>query len=116
MAAITVPVFRYNTVLTAPPGGVSIEAASVIAGYSPDNELTVTATGLNRGAYGPGYVFLQARQSDDIEHGYPDEFALQVIQVSSDSVTFRVKRLDVSDGWGQQLQVDILFVPFNLIP
>ena len=116
MAAITVPIFRNNIVVAGPIGGVSVEAAGVYAGSSAENQLTVTATGLNRGAYGAGYVFLQARQSDNIEHNYPDEFDLQVIQVTSDSVTFRVQRVDSQYGWGQNLQVDILFVPFNLIP
>ena len=118
MTARTIPVYSYNVLIAGPPGGISLEAASVVVGNSPDNELTVTATGLNRGAYEPGYVFLQARQNvnDTIDHNYPDEFALQVIQASPDSVTFRIKRLDANLGWGQELQVDIMFVPFNLLP
>ncbi len=108
MTARTVPVFTHHPVLTASPGGVSVEAASFIVGSSPDNELTVTAKGLT--ASQPGYVFLQARQHDNLVHNYPDAFALQVLQVTADSVTFLVKRVDASVGWGQELQVDILFV------
>ena len=112
----TIPVVSKNTILTAPIGGVNVVAASVIVGNSPANTLTVTATGIDAvpdGSYSPGYVFLQARQRQD-EPEYPDEFALQVIQVWGDSVTFQVKRLDAPIGWGQQLQVDILFLPFSI--
>ena len=112
----TVPVFRKNTVVSAPPGGASLEAASVVVGSSLSNEVTVTATGLGGNEYNPGYVFLQARQSDTSEHNFPDEFALQVIELFGDSVTFRVKRLDGEGGWSQSLQVDILLVPFTIIP
>lgn len=113
---INVPVFMKNTILAAPIGGVCVVAASVIVGSSSTNELTVNATGIDAGSgiyQSPGYVFLQARQRQD-EPEYPDEFALQVIQVWTDSVTFQVKRLDSTGGWGQSLQVDILFLPFSV--
>ena len=108
MTARTVAVSTHHPVLTASAGGVSVEAASIIVGSSLDNELTVTAKGLT--AAQPDYVFLQARQHDNIVHNYPDAFAIQVLQVTADSVTFLVKRLDASGGWGQELQVDILCV------
>lgn len=110
MTARTVPVLMHHPVLAASPGGGSVEAASIIVGRSVDNELTVTAKGLTTSQ--PGYVFLQARQHDNLVHNYPDAFALQVLQVTADSVTFLVKRVDGSGGWGQELQVDILLVPF----
>ena len=108
MTERTVPVFTHHHVVTASAGGINVEAASFIVGSSPDNELTVTAKGLTASL--PGYVFLQARQHDNLVHNYPDAFALQVIQVTADSVTFLVKRVDESVGWGQELQVDMLFV------
>jgi hypothetical protein len=108
MTARTVPISTHHPVVTASAGGVSLEAASFIVGNSPDNELTVTAKGLTVSK--PDYVFLQARQHDNFLHNYPDAFALQVLQVTADSVTFLVKRLDASGGWGQELQVDMLFV------
>jgi hypothetical protein len=82
---------------------------------------TVTATGITGWeGYQSKYIFLQTRQSDQVDHGYPDEFALQVIgtdlAAAGQSVTFRIKRLDGSGGWGQQLQVDILLLPMSLIP
>ncbi len=110
MTARTVTVSTHHPVLPTSAGGGSVEAASLIVGSSPDNELTVTAKGLTTAQ--PGYVFLQARQHDNIVHHYPDAFALQVLQVTADSVTFLVKRLDASGGWGQELQVDMLCVPF----
>ncbi len=112
----TTPVIRKNTVVSAPPGEASLEVASVIVGSSLSNEVTVTATGLGGNQYNPGYVFLQARQSNKGETSFPDKFALQVIELSGDSVTFRVKRLDGAGGWSQLLQVDILLVPFTIIP
>ena len=108
MTARTVTVSTHHSVLPTSAGGGSVEAASFIVGSSSDNELTVTAKGLTTSQ--PGYVFLQARQHDNLVHNYPDAFALQVIQVTADSVTFLVKRLDTSGGWGQELQVDILLV------
>ena len=108
MTERTVSVSTQNSVVTASPTGVSVEAASIIVGSSPNNELTVTAKGLTTSQ--PGYVFLQARQHDNIVHNYPDAFALQVLQVTADSVTFLIKRVDTSGGWGQELQVDILLV------
>ena len=108
MTARTVTVSTHHLVLPTSAGGGSAEAASFIVGSSPDNELTVTAKGLTTSQ--PGYVFLQARQHDNLVHNYPDAFALQVIQVTADSVTFLVKRVDANLGWGQELQVDMLFV------
>lgn len=113
----TVPVSRQNIIIPASPGGVSVIAASVKVGSSLlDNEITVIATGISKSNPDQrpiDYVFLQARQSDNTEYNYRDEFALQVIQLEPDFVTFRVKRLDASPGenpggWGQELQVDIL--------
>jgi hypothetical protein len=108
MTERTVTVTTHHPVLPTSAGGVSLEAASFIVGSSPDNELTVTAKGLTTSL--PGYVFLQARQHDNLVHLYPDAFALQVIQVTADSVTFLVRRVDANIGWGQELQVDMLFV------
>lgn len=111
MTVRTVPVSTHHSVVTASPGGVSVEAASFIVGSSVDNELTVTAKGLTTSQ--PEQVFLQARQHDNLVHNYSDAFALQVLQVTADSITFLVKRLDASGGWEQELQVDILFVSLS---
>jgi hypothetical protein len=110
----TVPVFRQDIILAPPPPRVSVIAASVKVGSSLDNEITVTATGISNPGQRPiDYVFLQARQYVNTDYNYRDEFALQVIQLGLDFVTFRIKRLDVSPGetpggWDQELQVDIL--------
>jgi len=68
----------------------------------------------------PQFVFLQARQQypqANNDYGFNDEFALQVvksdIENGGNSVTFKVKRLDSTVGWGQNLQVDILIVAFQ---
>jgi hypothetical protein len=58
-------------------------------------------------------AFLQVRQAGDPEPVRPDQFAISVIDVSraagSNIVIFRIKRLDTSGGWGQQLKIQILF-------
>jgi hypothetical protein len=46
MTARTVTVSTNQSVAAASAGGVSVQAASIIVGSSPDNELTVTAKGL----------------------------------------------------------------------
>jgi|SRR5450755_1954817 len=65
----------------------------------------------------PTYTLLQARQQypqTNSDFGWNDEFALQVIESDladgGNSLIFRVKRLDSTVGWGQQLQVDIMVV------
>jgi hypothetical protein len=96
-------------------------AASVVVGDSASSELTVTATGIAAGSQvdiiEPAVVCLQARQSSRElgDHGWPDVFGIQVltweVRPQGDiTLTFQVKRLDDSGGWGQHLQVDILMV------
>jgi len=122
MANITVPVYYWDWIYQqrAMYETLSLLGATVYVGDSADNELTVTATGIapapESGYWVPKTVSLQARQDPaDVEgdHGWSDIFGLQMITSQSYndigiSLTFRVKRLDSSDGWGQRLQVDIL--------
>lgn len=61
----------------------------------------------------PIIVQLQPRQSDNEDFGFPDQFALTVIETDFDFVRFRVRRLDANAnpiGWGQDLQVDIFCI------
>ena len=55
-------------------------------------------------------AYLQVRQGTDPETIRPEQFALSVIDIGSNSVIFRIKRLDRSGGWGQQLKIQILFI------
>ena len=114
--------------VTGPSSASYIASATILVGSSLTNEVTKHETGvyvplpippsLGPGNWGIDHIFLQARQSVNEDFGYPDEFALQVIQTYLDTVTFRVKRLDGNGGWGQDLQVDILIVLsfYPLIP
>jgi hypothetical protein len=119
-----------QAVVFAPGFGVGMQVARVEVGPSGTNEVMVTATGTDTwnipaaAGYGlPGYVFLQARQSDDVDHDFPDAFALQVISTTvacpNDArVMFLVKRLDGNPpgGWGQDLHVNILLAARNIVP
>lgn len=59
----------------------------------------------------PQAVFCQTQQSDPIDEGFPDEFECQVIQRFSDHVIVKVRRADIAgDGWGQNLNVNLLAV------
>ena len=102
VAAQTVLFLDQNT-------GLGLLAASVIVGPSNFNEITVKATGLTALSGIPKYMGLQARQQDlGTDYCWNDVFALQVVGYDYASLTFRVKRLDSSIGWGQELQVDML--------
>ena len=87
--------------------------ANVIAfvGSSPTNEKTFIIRGFNPFATSvPATIQIQPRQSDNHEHGFPDEFAVQVIETDTDHIRVRIKRLDGTGGWGQNLRLDILII------
>jgi len=61
----------------------------------------------------PTVVLCQARQMSNIDHGYSDQFAIQVIETAKSFVRMRIRRIDDgtgSSGWGQKLRVDILVI------
>jgi hypothetical protein len=57
-------------------------------------------------------AFVQVHQQEDLDHPVPDQFAVSIIEVrpalGTNTVAFRIKRLDSSGGWGQRLTVQIL--------
>src|SRR5438094_631958 len=59
----------------------------------PGQEVTVTITGFQFSTPVPAIVRLQARQGDNQEFGFPDEFAAQVITTASDRIVCRIRRL-----------------------
>ena len=99
------PPFLVASVRLDPSGGKN--AINVFVHGLHHQDLPVTD--LNKMA-----AFLQVRQGADPETIRPDQFALSVIDVShalgTNVVTFGIKRLDTSGGWGQQLNVQILLV------
>jgi len=61
----------------------------------------------------PAVVLCQARQSDNIDHGWTDQFVIQVIETGRDFVRIRVRRIDDGtggSGWGQNLRIDVLAI------
>lgn len=61
----------------------------------------------------PRIIQLQARQADNLDFGFPDQFGLMVLETGIDFVKFRIRRLDNGaqpTGWGQRLSVDILCI------
>jgi hypothetical protein len=86
----------------------NVVSTYAIAGPSDANELWLTITGFQLTTPEPSTVIMQARQSDNQEDGFPDAFAIQVVETSTESILVHIKRLDSGDGWGQNLRVDIL--------
>jgi hypothetical protein len=95
-------------------------------GSSAYQQLTVDVSGLNFAysnrysgyAYShPSSIVCQLRQYDNYEYYYPDIFGCQVIETYysyadySDHIRFRIRRLDLASGWGQNLRLD--FVVFE---
>jgi hypothetical protein len=96
--------------LTVVPGLGNVVASYCIAGSSPTQDLLLTMTGLSLTTDTPAVVLLQPRQSANKDFGYPDEFAVQVIDTTATELLVRIRRLDNSSGWGQELRLDILIV------
>ncbi len=62
-------------------------------------------------AESPTVVLCQPRQMDNIDHGWSDQFAIQVIETGKTFVRIRVRRIDSNgSGWGQNLRVDMIVI------
>jgi hypothetical protein len=96
--------------LAAVPGLANVVAAFCIAGSSPAQDLLLTITGLNLTTNTPAVVLLQPRQSANQDFGFPDEFAVQLIDTSATELLVRIQRLDGNSGWRQDLRLDIFIV------
>ena len=72
----------------------------------------LTIVGLQLTTAFPRTVLFTPRQGPDQnqDFGFPDEFGVQVIRTSTNSVLVRVLRLDVNSGWGQDLHLSGLIV------
>jgi len=92
------------------PGLGNAVATFCIAGSSATQDLLLTITGLNLTTDTPAVVLLQPRQSANQDFGFPDEFAVQVIDTSATELLVRIQRLDSNSGWGQDLRLDIFIV------
>ncbi len=94
-------------------GNVDIGIADVGSWPGPV-ELTVTGWGFSTPT--PFLILVHPRQNqftDNQDNGFPDQFATQVIKTDFDSITILITRIDPDaegQGWGQDLEVDILVV------
>ncbi len=75
-------------------------------------DLTIKCTGWDFSTPKPGTVICQARQEENVDHDWPDQFAVQVVETGKDFVKIRVRRIDKcadeSPGWAQNLRIDII--------
>jgi len=68
-------------------------------------------TGWNFATPTPQIVQCQPRQADNLDHGWSDQFGIQVIETGRDFVRIRIRRLDSNgSGWGQNLRVDMVII------
>jgi hypothetical protein len=64
----------------------------------------------------PTIVLCQAAQdrlnpNANLDHGWPDQFSVQVLETSTDFVMIRVRRIDLNgSNWGQNLRIDMLVI------
>ena len=87
---------------------VTFGFATVGASNTPGLRFTITHLNLTAT---PTVVLVQPRQSDNQDHGFSDEFAVQVITTAPTQITGRVQRLDIpNSGWGQDLRLDFLII------
>ena len=75
-------------------------------------DLTIKCTGWDFNTSRPGTVICQTRQDENVDHDWPDQFVIQVIETGKDFVKIRIRRIDKcadeSPGWAQCLRVDII--------
>ena len=80
----------------------------VTAGSST-GDLLLTITGLNLATPSPWTTVFQSRQTDNVDHGWPDQFAIQVIRTSQTFILVRIRSLDIpGSGLGQQLGLNFI--------
>jgi hypothetical protein len=68
-------------------------------------------TGLNFATPTPFCIVFQSRQSENIDNGWADQFAIQIIETARDFIRVRVRRIDNpfhGSGWGQQLNLNFI--------
>lgn len=73
-------------------------------------------TGFSNTIAVPSVVLCQTRQMDNSNFGYPDQFAVQVIETGENFLRVRIRRLDNNGGgWGQNLRLDIGIINFGTL-
>jgi hypothetical protein len=93
--------------------GIFVYTSGVLPPQTANADAIVKANGFSFSVPQPRNIQLQARQSDNVDYGWSDQFALQIIETGMDFIRFRVMRLDAGSGpvgWGQSLRVDFLVI------
>jgi hypothetical protein len=114
MEAVTVPLFRGDAAATRQ--GIMVYGNMLIGSNSQNVDLVVKANLTPPNFFlvpRPRVIQLQPRQADNNDFGFPDQFALMVIETAIDFIRFRIRRLDANanaTGWGQNLRVDALVI------
>jgi hypothetical protein len=84
----------------------------IIVQHRKGGDLTIKCTGWEFSTSRPGTVICQARQEENTDYDWPDQFAIKVIETGKDFVKIRIRRIDKcadeSPGWAQCLRVDII--------
>jgi hypothetical protein len=76
---------------------------------SGDKKLNITPFNPPFATPTPFTIVFQSRQTDNVDHDWPDQFAVQVIQTTQNSILVRIRRLDSpGSGWGQQLGLNLI--------
>jgi hypothetical protein len=92
------------------PGLGNVVSTFALAGSSNTQVKKLNITGLHLTSATPSVVIVQPRQSDNQDHNWGDEFAVQVISTTSTSVLCLIRRVDAASGWGQNLRLDLVIV------
>jgi hypothetical protein len=104
------------------PEGTRLEAAEkvhwgyTIIGSSNCGDVLCKVIGWKFSTATPTIVLCQASQdrrnpNANLDHGWPDQFSVQVLETSTDFVMIRVRRIDLNgSNWGQNLRIDMLVI------
>jgi len=68
-------------------------------------------TGLNLATSTPFCIVFQSRQGENIDNGWPDQFAIHIMETSQTFIRVRIRRIDNpfhGSGWGQNLQLNFI--------
>ena len=99
---------KAEQVMTQAPGNVSYWRVTI---GPRSGDIRFNITGFNFSNSSPWCVLFQSRQGENVDNGWPDQFAIQVINTTTTSIRVRVRRIDNPEhgnGWGQNLTLNFL--------
>lgn len=100
------------------PGIGNVDVATVIVPAPPTGSSAVllTITGFSFSTPTPFMIQIHPRQNpadDNVDNGFQDQFATQVISTDFNSMLVRITRIDPNaegQAWGQDLELDLFIV------